>query len=141
MAKAFVPLRVIFILLMLTTGIGKLLDIPGFAAVIATYQFFIPESLLAPLGLSVALFELFLGVALIAGYQLRWCGVLLILMHLGYTVMAIITNLRGLDLQNCGCFGVFLARPMTWVTVGEDTVLTLLSAWFLYCVNRRSAHN
>ncbi|MBC8645596.1 MAG: hypothetical protein H7X85_00410, partial [Thermoanaerobaculia bacterium] len=27
---------------------------------------------------------------------------------------------RGIAVPNCGCFGVFLARPLTWGTVLED---------------------
>jgi uncharacterized membrane protein YphA (DoxX/SURF4 family) len=41
--------------LFMATGIGKLLDNRAFAQVIATYQLAIPESLLLPLALSIAL--------------------------------------------------------------------------------------
>ena len=45
---------------------------------------------------------------------------------------AVITLWRGLALANCGCFGVFLARPLTRQTVLEDVVmlgLSLLVRW------------
>lgn len=125
-------LRVFFIILLITTAIGKLLDIQGFALVIDTYQFHIPYIALAPLALAVALFELFLGLALFARYRLRECAILIILMHVGYTVLATTSNLRGLELDNCGCFGVFLARPLTWFTVLEDLTLTALSVLFYW---------
>ena len=133
---AYFVLRAFFILLLLTTALGKLLDNRGFAAVIDTYQFGIPEPLLLPLALGVSLFELGLASSIILGAYLRQCAILTILMHLGYTLMAIITNFRGIEILNCGCFGVFLARPMTWFTVVEDLILTALSVAFYLAIIR-----
>ena len=134
--RAFgLPLRTLFCVLMLTTALGKLLDNRGFAAVIATYQFSIPEPLLLPLGLVVSLVELALGLAILTGFQPRNAALLTVAVHVGYLALALITNLRGLALANCGCFGVFLARPMTWSTVLEDTLLLLLSLGFLWTVS------
>ena len=48
-------------------------------------------------------------------------------MHLAYTVWSAAAILRGLRLADCGCFGVFLARPLVWRTVAEDLVMTGLS--------------
>jgi len=114
----------------MVSAVGKLLDNRGFAEIIATYQFGIPEPLLLPLGLAVSLFELAMAIAIFAGIALRPMAVLTIVVHLGYTLLATLTNLRGLDLPNCGCFGVFLARPMTWSNVIEDAILTALGAGF-----------
>ena len=58
-------LKLFFILLMLTTGIGKLLDIPGFAEVIATYQLGVSGHFATGLGLGVALFELELAIYMV----------------------------------------------------------------------------
>ena len=41
-------------------------------------------------------------------------------LHVGFTLLATITLLRGIEVPNCGCFGVFWARPLTYITVGED---------------------
>lgn len=94
--------------------------------------------LLLPLALIISLAELALAIMVafkvfpILGAQI------FIVMHLGYTLLAIITNWRGLELTNCGCFGVFWARPMTWTTVIEDLILTLLSLAFLWSLPRTS---
>jgi uncharacterized membrane protein YphA (DoxX/SURF4 family) len=120
---------------MLTTALGKLLDNRGFAAVIATYQFPIPEPLLLPLGLVVSLVELAIGLAILTGFQLRRAALFTVAVHVGYLSLAVITNLRGIALVNCGCFGVFLARPMTWYTVLEDAILLALSLGFLWTVS------
>src|SRR5262245_47516579 len=134
--RAFgLPLRTLFCVLMLTTALGKLIDNRGFAAVIATYQFSIPEPLLLPLGLVVSLVELAIGLAILTGLRLRNAAQLTVFVHVGYLALAVITNLRGIKLTNCGCFGVFLARPMSWTTVIEDAILLLLSLGFVWTVS------
>jgi uncharacterized membrane protein YphA (DoxX/SURF4 family) len=134
--RAFgLPLRTLFCVLMLTTALGKLLDNRGFADVIATYQFPIPEPLLLPLGLIVSLVELAIGFAILTGFQLRSAALGTVAVHVGYLSLAVITNLRGIELTNCGCFGVFLARPMTWGTVIEDAILLALSLGLLWTLS------
>ena len=39
--------------------------------------------------------------------------------------------LRGLELPNCGCFGVFYGRPLTWISPLEDVLLIYLSTYIL----------
>lgn len=123
-------LKYFFGILLITTGIGKLLDNRGFAEIILTYQFGLPHSLAMVLGLSVSLFELFVGIFILQEKKQMRNAALIILMHSGYVFLAVISNLRGLNLTNCGCFGVFLGRPMTWATVVEDIVLVGLSILF-----------
>ncbi len=113
-------------LLFIATAIGKLLDNRGFAGVLNSYQLF-PSSTTLVLGVIFSLAELFLGIELLRRYRTIWAAWGIFAMNLGYTFLAIMTNLRGLKLDNCGCFGVFWARPMTWNTALEDSVLTLLS--------------
>jgi hypothetical protein len=128
--------RVFFGLLLVTTAIGKLLDNRGFAAVIQTYQVGIPEGVLLPLGLAISFSELGLALMIYEGRFMVRAAQLAIVMHAGYAGMAVLTNLRGIRLENCGCFGVFLARPMTWGTVVEDVILTLLAGGFYYAAVR-----
>ena len=123
---AFWPLRVFFALLLLATGTGKLLDVSAFADVIATYELPVPEEMMLPLGVAITLFELGLAAWMIAGIRLRSCAGVVIAMHVGYTMLAATTLVRGLELESCGCFGIFLARPLTSQTVLEDATLVAL---------------
>jgi hypothetical protein len=129
-------LKLFFILLMFTTGIGKLLDIPGFAEVIATYQLGVSGHFATGLGLGVALFELELAIYMVRKPLSVLVGPILTLVHSGYSLLAIITVSRGLELENCGCFGVFLARPMTTMTIVEDLILTGLSVMYWWLSRR-----
>lgn len=126
-------LRYLLGLLFVATGVGKLLDNRGFAAVIATYQLGIPEPVLLPLGLGVSLVELWVGINLLRRRRVSGSLLATLLFHLGYASLAGYTLYRGIPLTNCGCFGIFLARPLRPVSVLEDLVLALISlvAWRL----------
>lgn len=131
-------LRWLFMLLLLATGIGKLLDMPGFIGVVATYRL-LPELLVAPSAWALVVTELGLAAWLLWGKRLHSAALLLIGMHLMYLVWLLVTLLRGIQLDNCGCFGVFLARPLTWFTPLEDLLLIALAVWFWRATKRRGA--
>jgi len=124
--KALMFLRFLFGVLFVVTSIGKLLDNRGFAAVLETYQLF-PSGILLPFGLFISLSELLLGIFILWGKNLFRCALLNFGIQVAYLTLAITSNLRGLDIPNCGCFGVFLARPMTLWTIVEDAVLVILA--------------
>ena len=128
----YLILKYFFAVLVIATGIGKLLDNRGFADVILTYQFGIPHPLAMVLGLAVSLFELFLGIFILLEKNQNRNAILLILMHFGYVLLAAVSNIRELNLLNCGCFGVFWGRPLTWWTVVEDLILVVFSFVFYY---------
>jgi len=117
-------------LVLLATGTGKALDIPGFVSVLAAYDLLPPwgNVLLAH---TLPFVELSTGLCVITRVWLRpaaWVAVGLHVMLLG---AVLITLWRGLAIANCGCFGVFLARPLGIQTVVEDTVLLGMSVLVL----------
>jgi hypothetical protein len=119
-------LRIFIGLVLLATAAGKWLDVPGFARVLANYDVF-PEGLLGPVAVLVPLAELALAAWLFSGRRLVGAAATSAAMHLAYTAWSAAAILRGLKLANCGCFGVFFARPLGWSTVTEDLVMTGLS--------------
>lgn len=119
-------LRYLIGLVLVATGIGKLLDLVGFANVISTYQVFSPSFPLYFIGLLISVGEVILGVWLFSGKYLKWAALLALLMHLSYAAWSAFALFRGLKLANCGCFGVFLARPLSISTVYEDLFMSLL---------------
>jgi len=122
-------------LLLLTTAIGKLLDNRGFAEVLLTYDLF-PEAVLLPLALGMSLFELFLSLWIFSGIKLKYASIIAVILHIQLVLVAISSNLRELNIPNCGCFGVFWARPMNWGTVVEDSLLTTVCI-VLYLLAKR----
>lgn len=129
MRRAFVlTARVFFIALMLASATGKLLNMPGFYDIVRNYHM-VPEPLLIPSAWALTLFELALGVTLVstAWRQVVWC---LVPLHLFYLAGLSQALLRGLHLSNCGCFGVYWARPLTPYSIVEDLVLLSLAVLF-----------
>ena len=123
-SSGFVRGSVGFILV--ATGIGKAMDMDGFARVLATYD------LLPTLGntltaYSLPFLELATGLGLLTRIRFRTAAWSAVLLHLIWLAIVLITLWRGLVLDNCGCFGVFWARPLTGQTVVEDTVLLAFS--------------
>lgn len=108
-------------------GVGKLLDVRGFVSVIKTYQFHLSVWLMWLVAIGIIALELVLGLWILFGDHLKIPALLSIAMHSGYFILLTASLLRGLQLPNCGCFGVFLARPLTWYTPLEDAVLIVMS--------------
>lgn len=130
MRRAVLGLRLFLGAVLLATAAGKLADVRGFAGVLRAYEAF-PEGGLLPLAAAIPIAELALALWLFSGRGLKGAAVAALTMHVLYAAWAALTLTRGLQLSNCGCFGVFLARPLGWRTVVEDLILAGASAALL----------
>ena len=140
-----------FSALLVLSALAKFADLQGFAAVVTSYRVLpasMPASMSFVIGALLALFELSLGILLVGTYfcplfkkiGLRWLLLpfqAVIVLHLLYLSWLGLAYLRGLEIPNCGCFGVYWPRPLTGYTLIEDGVLVLLSL-FLYRTARAS---
>ncbi len=134
--KAGLKVLQVFIgILFLTTSAGKLLDIRGFAEVLFTYDLF-PTATLLPIALTLSLVELLLSLWIFSGIKLTYSALTAVVLNVQFTAVAVISNLRGLEIPNCGCFGVLWARPMSWGTVVEELLLTAVCV-ILFLLARR----
>jgi hypothetical protein len=113
-------------LLLVATSLGKALDVPGFRDVLATYDIF-PGWSLWLLAFAMPVIEAFIALSMLTGWRLREGIVASLLLHGSFAVLLTIELLRGIHLTNCGCFGVFLARPLTWSTPLEDVAMVLIT--------------
>lgn len=129
-------LRISLAAINLGAGIGKALDLPGFVRVLETYHLF-PAWSWWPLAIAAVLGEGLLGVWLLAGWRLEWAAWVCGAVAAGYGIVLTITLLRGIELPNCGCFGVFLARRLTWHSPLEDLVMFGASALLAVLARRR----
>jgi Methylamine utilisation protein MauE len=112
--------------ILLATGIGKLLDVAGFIDVLRTYSL-IPEWGLSATAVSLIVVELRIAERLLIGRGARQAALESVLLHLVFILVLVRTLWLGIPVPNCGCFGVFLARELTWWTVVEDGMMLLLS--------------
>ncbi len=107
------------------SALGKSLDLAGFVDVLATYQAFSPWTLW-PLATSITIGEFILGTWILSGFQLRMSALLGAAINTVYAGWMTLSLLRGLNLPNCGCFGVFFPQPLTWRSPLEDLALVAL---------------
>lgn len=121
---------------LLATAVGKLLDIQGFAEVIESFQIF-SGPITAPMGLALSLVELGLAIWLLSGKNLKLAGLASTLLHSIFVVWLLIAMARGLDIQNCGCYGVFFARPLTIKTILEDLFMLGVSLTLYFSVKKK----
>lgn len=130
-------MRVGFALLLLATGMAKLLDVRGFAAVVESYAA-LPAPLVLPSAWALTVAEIVLGAWLLSNRRIRPASVALVALHAAYLLWVLDALRRGLSLANCGCFGVYWPRSLSWSTPLEDAVLLLL-ALVLWRLSHRRA--
>lgn len=138
MNLASTSIRWFFVLLLAAASVGKLADIPGFYAVIKSYAL-LPEAVIPISAWALAIFELVLAIWLAMGKRIEVAALIVIALHLVYLIWLAIALARGLDIPNCGCFGVFWARPLTWFTPVEDFILLALATVMWRSISQRSA--
>ena len=119
-AAAF--LRYLLAAVLLATAAGKSLDLRGFASAVASYRV-LPTALVPAAALAVPVAEMVVAFWLLAATRLPAAALACAGLHGIYAAWSAAAVTRGLKLSNCGCFGVFLARPLGWSTVVEDLTL------------------
>ena len=117
--------------ILLSSAVGKAFDFDGFIEILKTYQVF-PPSMLMSVAVVVTGSELFLGLWLLSGWQLVMSALAAGGMNSLYAAWMTVTLLRGLELLNCGCFGVFFPRPLTWLSPIEDLVMVAVCCVLAY---------
>jgi hypothetical protein len=107
-------------------ALGKALDLPGFVLVLAEYRL-VPSALLVPGAILLVLVEASIAIGLLLPPLRRRAALAMAALAAIYGIALTMTLLRGIALMNCGCFGVFLARPLTVFSPLEDLLLVLLA--------------
>lgn len=129
-------LRWFFAALLLAGAVGKLADMQGFTEVVASYRV-LPGIWAALAAWALAFCEAGFALWLVSGRQLPRAALGVTLLHGVYLGWIALALARGLQLANCGCFGVYWPRPLTLWTLFEDSVL-LIAAWALYRAAERA---
>jgi hypothetical protein len=114
--------RFIVGMICLASALGKSLDLPGFVEVLGTYRIF-PDWGLWLVALGVTGFEWVLALWLLSGWRIESGAFVALILYGVYAAGLVITLVRGLDLPNCGCYGVFFPQPLRWYSPLEDLVL------------------
>ncbi len=122
--------------LLFLTSLGKLLDVPGFVKVLETYQA-IPTWAIHFVVVTLILLELRIAEWLLKDRTLMLGAIFSMVLHLIFIFWTLITLFRGLSIPNCGCFGVFFARPLSGWTVFEDLILVIASLVLIFLIIKK----
>lgn len=107
------------------SGVGKIIDVPGFIEVLKAYG--LSGGLVPLAALAVPPLEVLLGLALLTGHGGRGLGLLSALLLILFTI-AFALAYFGKGLTDCGCFGALEAlktRPQ--ISFARNAVLIFLS--------------
>ncbi len=121
-----IALRIILGVVLTAASIAKLVNMSGFVAVLESYGVF-PQVLHWPLAIAVTMSELLVGCWLFWGRRLRMAATFSFGLNSSYACFTVFMLLRHKPVINCGCFGTYLVRPLSWITVAENLVLAALS--------------
>lgn len=111
--------------ILLASALGKSLDLSGFVEVLVSYRAF-PDWSLRPIALFITTIEWGLGLWVLSGLRLSQAALATVLLNGIYAVWMAVSLARGLDLPNCGCYGVYFPQPLRWYSPLEDLVLVAL---------------
>lgn len=112
-------------LLHLAAAAGKLLDVTGFIAVLQDYRLF-PSGLLPVLAGALIALEVSIAMGLAVRRWRKVAAMAAAGLAAAFLAVLSLTLARGIALDNCGCFGTFLPRPLTGWTLVQDAALLLL---------------
>ena len=107
---------------LIASAFGKSLDLPGFVDVLITYQA-IPAPFLWSTAFLITGLEWMLGIWILSGWRLPTGALAALVFYACLAAWITLALLRGLDLPNCGCYGVFFPQPLRWYSPLEDLVL------------------
>jgi hypothetical protein len=117
----------------------QLADLAGFVGVLETFRLGGPAA--GVLAVSLLVGELVSGLWLLIAPRRRPLvpAVVFGLVSVLWTALATQAFARGLVLDNCGCFGVYLAQPLRWWVLLQDAALLGYSVLLLRAATRASA--
>jgi hypothetical protein len=118
--------RMLLGLILMATSIAKLSNLPAFVAILHSYRI-LPQGLHWPAAIIITVSELVIGSWLCWGRHLRQAARTSLALHGAYAGFAASMLLRKVPILNCGCFGSYLARPLSWMTVSQNLLLVALS--------------
>lgn len=122
------PLAVLaYGLLLAAMATGQLASVDAFRAALEGYRLFGPAA--PAVAVIVPLSELAVAAGFAFPSTRRAAGALGLVVAGFWATVAAQAFARGLALDNCGCFGAYLAQELRWWVLLEDGEFVLLAWW------------
>ncbi len=123
---------------LLAQGVGKLLNVGGYIAALGAFDL-LPVAATGPLVLVWLAVEISAGVGLLVAGLAKQpprplsfiAAALGALTAVGYAVLTIQAYVRGIEVANCTCFGVYLAQRLSWFVLLQDAYMLLYTGLML----------
>ena len=123
---------IIYGVLIVAMGIAQLTDVTGFVDILSGYDVFGRWD--GPAAAFIVAAELAAGIGVLAcrviprpaAVAAGWLGIAIALIWASLATQAFV---RGLDIPNCGCFGVHFGQRLRWWILLEDLYMFVL-AWY-----------
>ena len=117
-------------LLLAGMAAGQLASLDVFENALASYELLgglLPAAVIGVPALEVLAALGLLGSRLLPGRAARTAGVLGVVVAIVWSLLAVQAFARGLAVENCGCFGAYLAQELRWWVLLEDAYQLLLA--------------
>jgi uncharacterized membrane protein YphA (DoxX/SURF4 family) len=111
----------------LYTGYIKIQEPLQFAVALTGYQL-IPENLVLPIATYFPWVEILLAIAILVGWKIRWFAAAATALLLFFSLLLIITFLRGIE-ASCGCFS--FDDPISPITILRDGIIVVPAIYLL----------
>ncbi len=122
--------RIYLSLLLLAMATGQLLDVRGFVEIMETYQLGDGESVAWCLAAGLVAGQLSAAAVMLGPKRWRKHGAMLaVVVAVAWTMLAVQAFARGLQIDNCGCFGVYLGQELRWYVLVQDAAFIGVAAW------------
>jgi len=131
-----ITFRLIVAAVFVFSGFTKLMLPPEeFAEIIRSYHV-VPQAYLYPLALVIPWVELLSGVFLLIGLFIRIASALISVQLAFFMVILSVVLVRGINLEDCGCFAVIGFKETPLQALIRDAVLLTMTLIFLSSGNR-----
>ncbi len=122
--------RRILAILLLAMAAGQLSNPAGFVDALEAYELGGRTAAWA-LAIPIMLAEVVSRVGLVrrGGIVRQVAPGVAVAVAVGWTILGTQAFVRGLAVDNCGCFGVHLAQPLRWWVLLEDAEFVALAWW------------
>jgi Methylamine utilisation protein MauE len=119
-------------LLLAGMAVSQLVSFDAFEDALASYQ--LPGGLHTAAVIGLPTLEVLAALGLLGARMLpqraaHAAAVLGLVVAVAWSTLAVQAFARGLEVQNCGCFGAYLAQELRWWVLLEDAYLLLLAVW------------
>jgi hypothetical protein len=126
--------------ILVAQGAGKLLSPSGYFQALERFRILPAIPLIGSIWIAL---ELLAGLGLLAAGLVKTpsrrfvpFAAIALLLQLAYAFLSISAYVRGLEITNCTCFGIYLAQRLSWFVLVQDAYMIAYAGWQLIKIAR-----